>query len=196
MLGGKLSSIDSRYLLNDAPQAIIAFYSTYDLVHKETKYLVYKKRPKVLLPIYKALTESRAVKYDTWIYVPKIKENSIGRIKLSISKSLKGVLKSMLFKGESFSIYYELTDGKTFSHKIVPKNAKDGLWLNPLILAPETNFPETSVKKVKVVCWDKQMVLDEFEYSFEEISFEKNDNLLLRVFGKQDSTVYFTKTNL
>jgi hypothetical protein len=187
-LGGKLNSIDSRYLLNDAPQAILAFYCAYELVYKDSNYLVYKKLPKQLNSYGKLISDSRISKFDTWIDVPEHKANSISRIKLNISKSFTGILKSALYKGESFSIYYELQDCKLLSHKLVPKNAADGLWLNPFILSPETNDIEPSVKKIKIVCWDKRMVTNEFEYVFEEICFEKDADFLQRTFWKKDST--------
>lgn len=188
-LGGKFNSIDSRYLLNDAPQAIIAFLSRYHLVYKDTKFLVYEKLVKPYLLTNKTITENKSSKFDTWIYVPRLSINSISRIKLNINKSFTGILKSTFYKGESFSIYYELTNGQIISHKLVPKNAQDGAWLNPLILSPETNTVEPLVKKVKVVCWDKRMVSPEFDYSFEEISFEKEEDLLWRTFGKRDSVL-------
>lgn len=188
-LGGKLNSIDSRYLLNDAPQAIIAFLSQYHLVYKDSKFLVYKKLAKPYPVKIKTITENKASKYDTWIYVPRLQANCINRIKINISKSFSGILKSALYKGESFSIYYELANGQTISHKLVPKNAQDGAWLNPLILSPETSGIEPLVKKVKVVCWDKKMVSSEFDYSFEEIRFENDTDLLWRTFGKRDSVL-------
>jgi hypothetical protein len=187
-LAGKLNSIDSRYLLNDAPQAILAFYSTYELVYKDSNYLVYKKLPIQLNSSCKLISESRIATFDNWIDVPEHKANCITRIKLNISKSFTGSLKSALYKGESFSIYYELQDGKLLSHKLVTKNAADGLWLHPFILSPETKDIEPLVKKIKIVCWDKRMVRDQFEYVFEEIYFEKDINFLQRTFWKKDST--------
>ena len=119
--------------------------------------------------------------------VPNVDKNSILRAKLLIRKSFAGFLKSVLYQGEAFSIYYELDNGRTHSHKIVPKNAEDGIWINPLILAPENNFTEPLVKKIKLVCWDSSMVQSDFTISFEEIKFPQNYNFLKTSFNKSDT---------
>jgi hypothetical protein len=83
-----------------------------------------------------------------------------------------------------------LENGKTLGHKIVPKNAKEGLWINPLILAPENNFTEPLVKKIKLICWDSTMVQSDFNLSFEEVKFPESYNFIKKFFNKEDTLVF------
>ena len=184
---GKLSSIDYRYLLNDAPETTLAFFSHYFLIFKNEKFMAFKKLLKAVPLTKKNLSRTLTQHYDTWINVPACGVNSILRAKVKIKKSAIGSLKSVLYKGEAFSIFYETSDKKIVSHKIVPKNAEDGLWINPLILQPRTNYTEPLVKRIKLVCWNKDMVTPDFKLEFEEVKFPLDHNFLNYCFNKSDT---------
>jgi len=184
---GKFSGIDYRYLLNDAPETLISFFSTYSLKFKDKKYLLFEKRntPVAIQQVH--VQGPFEIKYDTWTAVPIANNNSILRVKLHIEKSLMGAFKSFFYKGESFLISYETADGKTHGHKIVPKNAKDGLWINPVIREPAGNSSEPPVTKIKITCFDKRMVKPTLSIDFEEFIFPADVNFLSSCFNKTDS---------
>lgn len=186
-LGGKLNSIDYRYLLNDAPKTTLAFFSHYQLKYKDSNYLLYEKTNKAATLNTHTIAPEKTIAYNKWISVPDCTNNCIIRAKVKIKKSLLGSLKGFFYKGESYSIYYETEDGKIHSHKIVPKNAEDGVWINPLILEPETDVTEPLVKKIKLVCWDSTMVTKDFRITFEQIRFQEKVPFLKKCFRKQDS---------
>jgi hypothetical protein len=169
-----MAGIDYRYLLNDAPNAIITFFCHYELKYKDNNYLIYEKRPVPARSNTKTIAGPVETKYNTWIDVPSASRQKITRARIKIKKSFLGFFKSLLYKGESFSIFYETADKKIHSHKIVPKNAEDGLWLNPFILEPGSNYTEPVVKKIKLNCWDERMVKDTYTFEFEEIGFSGN----------------------
>jgi hypothetical protein len=186
-LGGKFTGIDHRYLLNDAPRSIIDFYCNYRLRFKDANYLLYEKLSKEIEYGTKKLSTPLKVKYDTWINVPASEINSVTRAKLKMRKSFLGTLKSFFYKGESFSAEYETSDKKKTTYKMIPKNAEDGIWLNPFIIEPQNNAIEPTLTKIKITCWDKRMYKDDFEIEFEQIKFNTPGNFLEDYFNKTDS---------
>lgn len=186
-IDGKLSGIDYRYLLNDTPETLLTFFCTYSLKFKNEKFLLFEKRKNSVTITQSHLQGPLEVSYATWINVPKVGSNSILRAKLNIEKSLTGSLKSFSYKGEGFAISYETEDKKTHIHKIVSKNAKDGLWINPVIRQPGSNVAEPLVTKIKITCYDAKMVKPTLSIDFEEIIFSKDVNFLFTCFNKTDT---------
>ena len=135
--------------------------------------MLYEKNSAPLEVSSSIISSPKKYEYDTWIKVPAASENLITRARIKISKSFTGQLKSFFFKGEGFYLYYELENKQIYSYRIVPKNAEEGVWINPLILTPQTNANEPRVKNIKLVCLDKKMVSPEFEVEFEQIRLVK-----------------------
>lgn len=176
--GNLFESIDGRYILNDEPKALVRFFSNYNLKLKTSKYLIYEKRQIPLVAEVAKEIPVSAQTFDTWIEVPADSSVYITRAKIEIDKTFKGLLKSWLYKGEIFHLYYELENGKVYSHRIVPKSAEDGLWLNPFVIYPERESDNSKVSRIKLVCSDRRMVKDQFNISFEQITLShKNDPL-------------------
>jgi hypothetical protein len=194
--GYGLESIDYRYILNDEPQTVINFFSLYDLRMKEGRYLLYEKRA---TPCQLKITESGnfSAHLNAWIEVPETTGDVITRAKVSLTKTFRGKLKSLLYKGEVFNIFYELDNGKILCHRIVPDNARDGLWLNPMILHPEADNGEARVKKIKIACTNPLMVKHDFSLGFEQIEIINKGrpvNIAMHCFkkdGRYSAPVFF-----
>ncbi len=186
-LGGKLNSIDFRYLLNDAPETMLTFFSSYHLIFKDKTDLLFEKQNKPATVLKKRLSEPVNAAYNSWIQVPEACNTCITRAKIRIKKSASGSVKSLFYKGEAYSLEYQTEDGKTQAHKIVPKNAEEGLWINPLILNPETDLQESMVKKIRLRCWGESSVTKDFEIEFEEVRFQEKTPFLEKCFQKKDS---------
>jgi hypothetical protein len=131
---GNLNSIDKRYLLNDEPQTIIEILRNYKLVKAYNSFLVYEKRKKPI-NVTKNNIQNEEVTWNKWIEIPA-SDNNILRAKIDIKGNFKRNLKSFFYKDESFYVYYKLEDNTIVSKRIVPKNATDGLWINPYIQYP------------------------------------------------------------
>ena len=69
-------------------------------------------------------------------------------------------------------MHYQMEDDSIITHRIVPKNASEGLWLYPLVLNPGNSTAEKRVKKIKIVCTDNRMVDEAYSIAFEQIKFE------------------------
>jgi hypothetical protein len=170
----RMSGIDNHYLLNDGPISTLSFFSNYSLKYKTRDYLLYERR-QVPPKLTSTVSEAREYAYNQWIDVPDHGPGKIVRAKLDITKSFAGRLKSFFFKGEEFYIYYEMEDRQMLVNRIVPKNAKDGLWINPHVLIPENNYMESRVKRIKITCEDTNMVAPKFSLAFESITYTTGD---------------------
>jgi hypothetical protein len=190
--GNHLESIDYRYLLNDEPVAIIRFFSDYELVIKLPRYLLYKKREQplktdrelVITPAKRALNE--------WIELPQRTEDIL-RVKIGLEKNITGKLKGLFYKGETYMIYYQLENGKIFTHRFISENAREGLWLSPFTIHPQIKESEAHVTRIMIACYDQTMVHDTFDLAFERISFHGSGealNAAMTCFGKQTGNQY------
>lgn len=168
----KMEGIDTRYLLNDEPGMMLNFFGSYALRYKNTAYLLYEKREHALPFVTSAMSGEQTVMNDTWYAIPACESNCIMRARLTVQKSFTGMLKSFFYKGEGFFIHYQMEDDSIITHRIVPKNAAEGLWLYPLVLNPDNNLAEKLVKKIRIVCTDNRMVNEAYSVAFEQITFE------------------------
>jgi hypothetical protein len=164
--GCDLNSLDNRYLLNDEPQTIIELIRNYDLTISEGKFRLYKKREAALL-FERNKIEERETNWGEWIDVPVV-SNELLRVKLAFTKNLKQRLKSFLFKDEQFWIYLKLTDGSIHKYRIVPKNAADGLWINPYIFG---NRKVREIDKIMFKVSNQNMMSQNLSLEWETLVF-------------------------
>lgn len=147
--GGKMESIDGRYLLNDEPDAMLAILENYRLVaHQEGTFplLVYRKRS-AKLKLATVEKETVATGWDTWIDVP---QNLQGLVRASVhtNRNRLGKLKGMVYKDDAVFAYFMLSNGDIRQYRVVPKTMDYGLWLNPLVMNPELRIEEPRVVKI------------------------------------------------
>ena len=178
--GGKLESIDNRYLLNDEPQTIIEIIRNYNRVYSDENFLVFQKRAHPL-EIYLTETVAQQAKWHEWIAVP---DSSTGftRLKLHLNKSFSGKLKSMFYKDELYYVYYKTDDGQTFKYRIVPKNAVDGIWVAPFYTSAGNDSPSAKISEIMVVCSDKNRVQNPFLLQWQY--FDTDGATIDHFFGK------------
>ena len=124
-----MEGIDNRYLLNDEPAMIINFFSNYALRYNSEGYLLYEKRAQRLPFVTNAISGAQTIMNDVWYTIPACESNCIMRGRLKVRKSFTGLLKSFFYKGEGFFMHYQMEDDSIITHRIVPKNAAEGLWL-------------------------------------------------------------------
>ncbi|NVO19301.1 MAG: hypothetical protein HXX13_06345 [Bacteroidetes bacterium] len=169
---GTMESIDGRYLLNDQPEAILSMLSNYKLVRKQEgtfPLMIFKKRRNPL-SIQKKFIGQVSGNWNNWIKVPEI-QDGILRASSEIRRNFPGNVKSFVYKDEACFIYYELANGEIRMYRIVPKNAAEGLWINPLILNPEKNRIEQPVKRVMFKCTNPALMKGEIRVRWEQLSF-------------------------
>lgn len=186
--GGGFSSIDNRYLLNDEPQSIIQILSNYEPLLSEGKFLLLKKRTQPISFEAKSI-ESTGSEWNKWIDVPE-SGNDLLRCKLFLKKSWKQKLKSFIYKDEQFWIYLKLKNGEIHKYRIVPKNAEDGLWINPYFFKDQIHY---KVDQVLITASNQEILNNEIKAIWEKIIFDNNytiDFFEQEKFSMQDSFLF------
>lgn len=70
-----------------------------------------------------------------------------------------------------------LSNNDILKYRIVPKNAEDGLWINPITLHPENDFIEPSVTKIQFRCTNTKLMQQEIIIKWEQIKVNNNHEL-------------------
>jgi len=190
--GGSAESIDNRYLLNDEPNSIVSMISNYQGFYKDKSFLVLKKR---IQPIQssKQSMGSRVSQWDEWIGLPESKGDLL-RAKTKIRNNLPGKIKSFLYKDESSHIYLKLSDGKILKYRIVPKNARDGLWLNPFLFDPVSGNIGPSVDSIMFRSSNMKFQKKKIKLEWELTDFEDESDSSIYSFFRMNNVL--EETNL
>lgn len=182
-----LKSIDGRYLLNDEPQTLIEFFKNYKLYTAIDWALIFRKRD-IGLTTNTQILDQETVTWNEWIKIPA-NHNNILRAKIKIKGNVLRKLKAFFYKDEAFYVYYKLSNGSILSKKIVPRNAEDGLWVNPFVQYPGIDKMESEVVEIMLKCSNPNLMNPEILIEWESISFEGYDNskqIVYNFFGKPE----------
>jgi hypothetical protein len=162
--------------------------------------MLFGKRNTRLL-VSRSIVKQEKKTWNKWIDIPVVKGDLL-RVQAVTGRSLAGELKSFLYKDEAFYIYYQLVNDEIRMFRFVPKNAAQGLWVNPLILNAETSFMEPQVKRIMFRCSNPSMQKDEIALKWEVLSFSGAGNDVLktdqaftginRLFGKDSPSTNVT----
>ncbi len=172
--GGTLESIDGRYLLNDEPETLLALMRQYEMVDMQPgtfPALILKHRAIPLKSEIKIIGQSHT-RWNTWMDVPAA-DSGIIRASVGISRNMAGKLKSFFYKDEATYVYYLLDNGDIRMYRVVPKNMAYGLWINPLLINPESRAYGPAVKKIMFRCSNTAMMKDEIDVKWNKVSFSQ-----------------------
>ena len=176
LYGETILGLDNRYFFNDEPNTILQILSYYELEYKYNSFIILKKRDANFNIQSKKLVTT-SIKWNEWVEVPENNSDLI-RVNTYISKKLLGKIKSFFYKDELYYIYYKLEDGIIHKHRIVPKNAVDGIWINPFIIDPSNNYLENEVKAILFKCSNTSLLKDDIKITFENFSFINNETTI------------------
>ncbi len=181
--GGEYNSIDYRYFLNDEPRTIVEILKKYHFSQTVNNLLILKKNANPVTTSFSNLGIAES-KWGQWINVPKCNEGLI-RAKLTFRKSFLQKIKSFLYKDEQFWIYLKLQTGIIHKYRIVPKNAEDGLWINPYISgASRINV----VDQIMFKCSNQSILSEDLNINWEQILFENEPELPASFFGLKNTS--------
>lgn len=183
--GGKLASIDNRYLLNDEPQTMIELIRNYSRIYYDENFLVFQKRVQPLV-VNSLLTKTQSSGWNEWIAVPNY-PNQLIRLKLHLDRSLFGKAKSFLYKDELYYIYLKTKSGSILKYRIVPQNAVDGIWISPFYTSAGNYSPSETITETLVTCSSKKMVKGLFHYEWEH--FDIDTKTISKFFGKDSTNI-------
>ena len=142
-------SIDYRYQLNNEPSTILTILDRYDFIKRTPSLLLFKKKVTGSNIKKTVVLQRDTTVFDSWLSVPKVNDGIL-RLKCQIQATLSGRLKSTFYKGDQVFIDYHLTSDSVKWNKVIPLNAVNGIWVNPLILLPETDHTEPIVDRVRL----------------------------------------------
>jgi len=191
----QLSSLDHRYLLNDEPQSIMQIINNYNIIYKNDQYaLLYKsKTPNI--------TNTKAVqvtkcKWQEWISAPTTKDGIV-RAKVRWDGTVLKSIKSFLYKDEEYFIEYLLESGEKRRYKIIPKNAADGIWVQPYIENFSSIYHGSVVKSIRFICSNYAMVKNDISIIWEHSTLASEtlaQNITNKYEAYQHINEYFGKT--
>jgi len=192
MWGGEFGSIDKRYILNDEPQAIYNILNNYHLYSKNLDFILFRRNNRQNF-YNKKIINKTVLGWNDWTHA--FQSDGITRAKVYYKKSILGYLKSFFYKDDAFFIDYKLNDGKIITYRFNSAGAQEGLWVNPLILFPSSNKPESQASAIRLRCMGKHAYQDEIKIIWEEINLN-DDQTALSLFGKninaiQRDTLFF-----
>ena len=171
--GGKFGSIDNRYLLNDNPLTIFEIFKNYTLRLKTNGFLLLEKNDHNNLKVANK-TDVSLTRWGNWIDLSNMDNDLLIRVLISSEQNLFGKIKSFLYKTEQYYIDYQTEEGKIFTFRFIPENAKDGIWVNPFIRNPQNTFIEEKVAKIRVRCTHPLFNKEEIYYQIETIQYLEN----------------------
>lgn len=195
---GTMESIDGRYLFNDQPETVLAILSHYRLERKQGgtfPVLLFRKRTEPL-GYSDSVISTDTVTWNEWLDVPS-GVDGLTKLKVQLKRNTAGDLKSFFYKDEACYMNYMLENNEIRMYRIVPENAVQGLWINPLLLNTENDLCETAVKKVMIRCSNPSLMSQQIPITWEQIVFAREKaglmgegggcGVLQRYFGKDRS---------
>lgn len=186
---GNFGSIDERYLLNDNPQTIKNIFNYYDVVKNTQDFILLEKNKSN--NIINVIDEEPGItQWNDWIEV-NYEDGEILRIKIKTRQTFAGKLKNFFYKSEPYYVDYMFEDSTVLSYRFIPENAADGIWIEPFIRYPETEFVEKSVISLRFRCTYKKLNKKNIEYAFQRMIIDKSKypkthefNSASKLFGK------------
>jgi len=167
--------VDERLVLNNEPLALYQLLNHYSPVYKDKEIILFKKTAaENLNPPQLAGNETTT--WDKWVAVPRI-NNGILRARTNCPENFLGFMKRTLFKDELFFVDYKLANGNIITYRFIPENAKNGLWINPIIRNPADTVPCPAGKldSMRFRCTNNTFVKKSIDLTWELITL-KQDN--------------------
>jgi hypothetical protein len=130
--GGQFMGLDDRFLLNDAPETLLAILDRYQVKVRHPRYLLLEKTTAHFIG------EKKLWPFSTDWQQQLPVSPGIVRLKAHIEKTVLGRLKSFLYKDDP--VFLDIRTGSiTRRIKIVPALAESGIWLAPWMEEPSVH---------------------------------------------------------
>ncbi len=159
--------IDNRYALNDEPNALYQLLNHYSAIYKNSTFILFKKENgRNLAPPKEIASESAT--WNQWIKVPGV-DDGILRARMTCHGNLLRFVKSLLYKDEEFYMECKLANGNVVKYRIIPENARRGLWINPLFVnnLDKYNVPYSIVEEVRFTCSNTKLMQDKINVAWD-----------------------------
>lgn len=167
--GGELASLDGRYLLNDEPNAIMAIIDRYTYRGNLGPYAHFARTDGQLHLAGPTLVGAQSVSLNEWVEVPTVPDGIL-RAKIDLKSTVWGKLVDFVYKGPEYSIEYRLADGRELRYRLVPENARDGVWVNPFVTQIGNTTTEPLATHLRINCSEPSWVKPELSVVWQSVA--------------------------
>jgi len=166
--GDEFGDVDERYMLNDEPNTIYQLLNNYTIISKSRQMVLFERKEGNNLnePVIIGSKESA---WNKWIRVPLV-DDGILRAKLFMKGNILRSIRNLIYKDAAFFIEYKLDNGIIYKYRIVPDNAQDGIWINPLIIKVSDEYIEPLVTEIRFTNTVTSIMKDHIQIEWELIS--------------------------
>lgn len=174
-VGDEFGDIDERYLLNDEPNTIYQLLNKYKIIRKDRQLLLLERTEKNNLsePVIISSEESM---WNEWIKVPDVNDGIL-RVKFYCKGNLLRIFRNLIYKDAAFFIEYKLENEKIYKYRIVPENAKDGIWINPLLIKVSDEYIEPLVTAIRFSNSVNSLMKDDIHIDWELIKIDPDRSI-------------------
>lgn len=163
-------SLDNRYFMNDEPEVVRKMLQNYKVIASSERLLLLERMEKPE-PCNPTSGELFTAQWGEWVDVPHKPKTAV-RVKVCSQKSLKGKIRSSLYKDDIYTIDYQTEDGSVYTYRYDPAFSSEGLWCSPLVQQPCDTAGEPQVVKIRLMAGNEHMVQPTFDLQFEYLPLE------------------------
>lgn len=193
--GCAFAGVDNRYLLNDEPRTLLRILEYYSPWYRNEKFVIFRKKANPESYHQSVLTHE-TTRWGEWNPVPETSDGLL-RLNMNFRKSLPERIKSFFYKDEQIWIYLKLSNRVVHKYRIIPENAKDGIWIAPYIFdTSQTTGPR--VEQVLFTCSNTKIMNNQIDFEWQKTSFADPHyvrNFWNKTADNNDSTYLYSANN-
>lgn len=180
--GGRMASVDGRYLLNDEPQALLAMLDNYTWIKGDHRVALLERSAPGKFGAARSIGSIQA-QLNQWIPVPW---NTAGVLlaKVHLRSTPWRPIADLLYKDAAYTVIYRTQGDSTYTYRFVPDVAREGLWVAPFIHHPEHDEPEAMVTAIRFECSEPGLVRNDLSLEWEFIPLKAPRSNAAGLFGK------------
>ena len=169
---GGVDCFDNRYFLNDEPHTIFTLFNKYQLLYSDSEHVLFKRSERLNFDFI-VEGDEQSGEWNKWIAVPT---DSLGiiRIKTFFKSNFLGNLRKAIYRDAVYFMDYKMDNGDQKTYRIIPENAVNGLWVNPLIERISDGLKGRKVSEIKFRCSDSTLVQPTVLFKWQIITLAEN----------------------
>jgi hypothetical protein len=169
---GGVDCFDNRYFLNDEPFTILTLFNKYQIVQSDSEHVLFKRSERLNFSFI-VEGDEQSGDWNKWIAVPT-DSLSIIRIKSTFKNNFLGKLRKAIYRDALYFMDYKMDNGDQKTFRIIPENAVNGLWVNPLIERISDGLKGRKVSEIRFRCSDSTLVQPTVLFKWQIITLAEN----------------------
>jgi hypothetical protein len=169
-----LFGIDNSYVLTSEFHSVISIFENYEVAINNGYTLILKKRNQPIKLKIEDLEKEKEVNNSEWIPLPQT--NSILGCAIKYEFNMLRGLKKMVYRDDEFFIEYKTASNLKVKKRIWPGDAKDFIWLNPLISSIKDSLSYKNVKEIRFSNTNSVIHSGKLKLQFKTLKFEGDES--------------------